>query len=173
MNRGAGMLVSIRGRSHASAPSLRAALLSGATAFPPAFFLALLEAQEQLPSPGRGEFVIGDGRDTDAGSPQPEMREDALATFAAFGDAFHDPAPCLWRGSRRPRGAGFCTCGQGWRTARQARPQSNVGVAHLDGVCDNATRGQAVRACSRNESSSAEQERAVCGAAEKRKRSVD
>ena len=46
-------------------------------------------------------------------------------------------------------------------------------AAALDGVCDNATRGQAVRACSRNEWSSAEQERAVCGAAEKRKRSVD
>jgi len=30
-------------------------------------------------------------------------------------------------------------------------------VAHLDGVCDNATRGQSVRACSRNELSSAEQ----------------
>jgi hypothetical protein len=63
------MLVSSRGRSHASAPSLRAALLSGATSFPPALFLALLERQEQLPSPGRGDFIIGDGRDTDARAP--------------------------------------------------------------------------------------------------------
>ena len=89
------MLVRISGRSHASAPSLRAILLSGATSFPPALFFALLEAQEQLPSPGRGEFVIRDGRDTDARAAQPEMRKDALATLATLRDASHDPAPRL------------------------------------------------------------------------------
>ena len=74
--------------------------------FPPARFFALLERQEQLPSPGCGQLIIGDGRDTDARATQPEMREDALATRPTLRDAFHDPAPCPWRGSRRPRGAG-------------------------------------------------------------------
>src|SRR5205807_9606949 len=103
------MLVRISSRSHASAPSLRAALLSGATSFPPALFFALLERQEQLPSPGCGQLVIRDGRDTDARAPQPEMREDALAAFPTLQYAFHDPAPCPWHGSRRPRGAECCT----------------------------------------------------------------
>jgi hypothetical protein len=115
--------------------------LGRAASFSPALFLALLKAQEQLPGPGRGGFVIGDGRDTDTRAPQPEVREDALATFPTFGDTFHDPAPCPWRGSRRPRGAGFCTCGQGWRTVRQAHPHGKVGAANLDGMCDNLISG--------------------------------
>ena len=92
----------------ARAPSIQAARrgdeLSRAASFAPALFLTLLEGQEQLPSPGRWLLVIGERRDTDARASEPEMREDALTTLPAFGDALHDPAPYLWRGSRRPRG---------------------------------------------------------------------
>jgi hypothetical protein len=111
------MQVRIRGRSRASAPSLRAALLSGVTSFPPALFFALLERQEQLPSPGRGCLVVGDGRDADARATQPEMRKDALATLPTFGDAFHDLAPCRGAGhvARAEQGAAHAVKVGVWR----------------------------------------------------------
>jgi hypothetical protein len=118
--------------------------LCRAASFPPALFLALLEAQEQLPSPGRGEFVIRDGRDTDACATQPEMREDALAALPTGGNAFHYPAPYPWRGSRRPRGAGFCTRGQRLAHGAPSPPTGRVGAASLDGVCDHQISGDVV-----------------------------
>jgi hypothetical protein len=119
--------------------------LCRAASFAPALFLAFLEGPEQLPSPGRGDLVIGYRRDTDARATQPEVCEDALAAFPTFGNTFHDPAPDFRRGSRCPRGAGFYTRGQGCHAciAASERALARMAAAALDGACDNQLRGDA------------------------------
>ena len=146
--------------------------LCRAASFPPALFLALLQRQEQLSGPSRRELIIGDGRDTDACAPQPEMCEDALATFPTLRDALHNPAPYLWRGSRRPRGAELCTRVKvGARRAKRAH--TAMWARRTLTVCDNANSGQQVIACSRCEQSPEARQSAVCDVVEKRKLSVD
>ena len=146
--------------------------LCRAASFPPARFLALLEGQEHLPGPGRGEFVIGDGRDTDARAPQPEMREDALATLPTDGDTFHEP--CSMSVARVTSPARSKVLHTPSRLVRRAKPAHRATWARRTlTVCDDANSGQQVIACSRCEQSPEARQRAVCGVVAKRKRSVD
>jgi len=117
-------------------------------AFEPALLLTLLERQEQLADPTRRWIVVRDRCDTDACSTQPEMSEDALATFAAFWNPFHRPAPRLWHGSCRPRGAGnphTRSRGRGTRqlaTAYEHRDAGAVRSRRTLTVCDALERGR-------------------------------
>jgi hypothetical protein len=92
--------------------------LSRGLAAHPAFFFALLERQEQLPSPGGRALILGDWRNADTRAAEPEMCEDALAAQPALRNTFHIPAPYVCGAGHVARlEQEIRTRSQGWRTA--------------------------------------------------------
>jgi hypothetical protein len=102
----------------------------------PAFFLALLECEEKLASPGGGTLILRDGCDADARAAEPQVREDALTAAAALRYSFHHPAPYVCGAGHVARlEQEIRTRSQGWRATRQARPLERS-LRTLT-VCDN------------------------------------